>query len=376
MAKDIIKIYPLSVDVNVKKTSGIGRKDGSLEILASGGLGGYIINVNGKLNTGNILTGLASGEYNILVNNPDSGQSISLTKIIEDPVEPTYCTRFFPFRNFLNDTGDTTCDYICSSSTLSLTFFVYTRGNTFGELNSTLYRGSSSPDSKSKCEAGINIWPSGDTSYRKLKYNNFCHSISDLGVVTGRTKCSDIVTASGGTWAIENLKVTTFRDGTEIPFVASTTDLNNISGPAYTYYNFNSGLGDIYGYLYNYAAITDARNLAPNGYHIPTKTEWDNIFLASEINGVSGGGKLKERNLWFEPNLGAEDLYNFSLVGGGGLINNNFINNKINGYYWTTTNIGSANKNYIGLFSYNELSMSYIENIGLNSFYSVRLKKD
>jgi predicted AAA+ superfamily ATPase len=26
--------------------------------------------------------------------------------------------------------------------------------------------------------------------------------------------------------------------------------------------------------------------------------------------------------------------------------------------------------------SYNELSMSYIENIGLNSFYSVRLKKD
>jgi hypothetical protein len=58
------------------------------------------------------------------------------------------------------------------------------------------------------------------------------------------------------------------------------------------------------------------------------------------------------------------------------LINNNFINNKINGYYWTTTNVGSVNKNYIGLFSYNELSMSYIENIGLNSFYSVRLKKD
>jgi len=62
-------------------------------------------------------------------------------------------------------------------------------------------------------------------------------------------------------WANENLSITTFRNGDNIPLVQSN-DWAQLSTPAYCLINND--------YLYNYWVIADSRNVAPLGWRIPT----------------------------------------------------------------------------------------------------------
>jgi uncharacterized protein (TIGR02145 family) len=73
-----------------------------------------------------------------------------------------------------------------------------------------------------------------------------------------------------------------------------------------------------YGNLYNWYAATDARNIAPVGFHVPTKTEFET--LETFVGGRSiAGGKLKETGLthWSSPNTGATNEYGFNGRGAG-----------------------------------------------------------
>ena len=72
-----------------------------------------------------------------------------------------------------------------------------------------------------------------------------------------------------------------------------------------------------YGLLYNYYAITDARNIAPTGWHVPTEDDL-NTFKAY-IGATAGGGKLKETGFtyWNSPNTGATNELGFNLRGTG-----------------------------------------------------------
>lgn len=47
-----------------------------------------------------------------------------------------------------------------------------------------------------------------------------------------------------------------------------------------------------YGNLYNWYAVNNAHGLAPNGWHIPTKTEWDTLisYLTDNGYGYEGSG--------------------------------------------------------------------------------------
>lgn len=73
-----------------------------------------------------------------------------------------------------------------------------------------------------------------------------------------------------------------------------------------------------YGLLYNYYAVTDSRNIAAAGWHVPTYAEAQ-AFI-TYLGGESvGGGKLKETGTeyWEEPNVGATNEYGFDLRGAG-----------------------------------------------------------
>jgi uncharacterized protein (TIGR02145 family) len=114
------------------------------------------------------------------------------------------------------------------------------------------------------------------------------------------------VTIGTQIWTTSNLDVTTYRDGTPIPQVTDTTQWTNLTTGAWCYYN-NDSANNVYGKLYNwYAAvgIYDAASLAnpalrkilaPVGYHIPTKAEWQTLcdFVggnSSPLLAVSAGG--------------------------------------------------------------------------------------
>jgi len=72
-----------------------------------------------------------------------------------------------------------------------------------------------------------------------------------------------------------------------------------------------------YGYLYNFYAVSQP-NFAPEGWHVPTREEWEN-FNGGEISNSELGGYLKETGTehWQSPNTGAIDSFGFTALPGG-----------------------------------------------------------
>jgi uncharacterized protein (TIGR02145 family) len=94
-------------------------------------------------------------------------------------------------------------------------------------------------------------------------------------------------------WMVENLKVTHYRNGDEIPEIIPDTTWANMESGAYCNYQHDEDNAQIYGRLYNWYAVLDERMLAPEGWHIPSQEEWQ--ILVDYLGGTSvAGGKLME----------------------------------------------------------------------------------
>lgn len=79
------------------------------------------------------------------------------------------------------------------------------------------------------------------------------------------------------TWMAVNLDIATFRNGDAIPEAKSKEEWTNAckaKKPAWCYYNNDPANGKQYGRMYNWYAVTDSRELAPAGWHIPALEEW------------------------------------------------------------------------------------------------------
>ena len=72
----------------------------------------------------------------------------------------------------------------------------------------------------------------------------------------------------------KNLNVTKYRNGDIIPQVTDPTQWANLTTGAWCYYNNDPANGAIYGKLYNWYAVNDPRGLAPQGWHVPSHTEF------------------------------------------------------------------------------------------------------
>ena len=88
-------------------------------------------------------------------------------------------------------------------------------------------------------------------------------------------------------WVTKNLDVDKFRNGDPIP-QAKTNEEWKAAGenkqPAWCYYDNDPANGANYGKLYNWYAVNDKRGLAPEGWHVPSKMEWDTLakFLGGD----------------------------------------------------------------------------------------------
>lgn len=82
-------------------------------------------------------------------------------------------------------------------------------------------------------------------------------------------------------WMTKNLNIVSFRNGDKIPESKSAqewVEYLRAEKPSYCNFNFKSENSDKYGKIYNTYAITDNRELAPEGWHISKKNEWKLIF--------------------------------------------------------------------------------------------------
>jgi uncharacterized protein (TIGR02145 family) len=94
-------------------------------------------------------------------------------------------------------------------------------------------------------------------------------------------------------WTKKNLDVDHYRNGDIIPQVTDQNAWVNLTTGAWCYYNNDPALGAIYGKLYNWYAVNDARGLAPQGWHISTDLEWS--ILSACLGGDNfSGGAIKE----------------------------------------------------------------------------------
>ena len=150
-------------------------------------------------------------------------------------------------------------------------------------------------------------------------------------------------------WIMENLKVTHYRNGDQIPNVTDNSTWAGLSTGAYCVYDNMPANADTYGNLYNFYAVDDIRGLAPAGWHIPTDDEWQ--ILAEFLGGSSvAGGKMKSTGtiqggdgLWLEPNTGATNESGFTALPGGyrGLNNGTFEAMIYYGNLWYSTESNS-----------------------------------
>lgn len=187
---------------------------------------------------------------------------------------------------------------------------------------------------------------------------------------------SQTVIIGSQVWSTKNLNVTTFRNGDQIPEAKTLSDWYNAElnkQPVWCYYDNDPGNGEIYGKLYNWYAVNDSRGLAPQGFHIPSETEWLNLlsFLGAE----TAAKKLKSKIGWDKRGV---DIYGFNALPGGKCNAFNSFGIDVNGDFWTSTEIDDIEAvNFNFNFWYDNVSSSRGTGLGFKGEgCSVRCIKD
>lgn len=136
------------------------------------------------------------------------------------------------------------------------------------------------------------------------------------------------IVIEGMEWMAENLRSTVFCDGETIAAITTNNQWGNANGPARATYRNLAANGEIYGMLYNWAAVSDDRNMCPCGWKVPSDADWTALITAldaqtdADVFGEQSlrvGGQLKstgtvenEDGLWRRVNTGAADVIGFS----------------------------------------------------------------
>jgi len=177
-----------------------------------------------------------------------------------------------------------------------------------------------------------------------VKYGNQVDftTLTDYGTVTDADgNVYTTININNQVWTVENLKTTKYRDGTLIPEVTDDTLWASQATGAYCNFKNQDSTVETYGRLYNWYAVNDSRNIAPEGWHAPTRQEVK--ALLDYLGGwYPAGGKLKEEGIshWKDPNSYADNSTGFTARPGGWravdpyLMTSKFRDKRRQGRFW------------------------------------------
>jgi len=198
-------------------------------------------------------------------------------------------------------------------------------------------------------------------------------------------------------WMLDNLRTTHFRNGDSINFVENGDHFaNKYRSPYGSYYpedlkpNYEN-----YGYLYNWEAVNDSRNIAPEGWHVPSDDEWKEfeMYLGmqdEELNefGQRGihqyiGRNLRAATVWTPFTLSSDpayfaghDTYAFNAFPTGYYGFGPGLQGRVAlAYWWTSTADTSEGLAIARYLSYAELGIGR-KQIHLGYGFAVRCIKD
>jgi uncharacterized protein (TIGR02145 family) len=132
-------------------------------------------------------------------------------------------------------------------------------------------------------------------------------------------------------WIVENLNVSTFRNGDPIKEAKTWREWDRAGEkrtPVWCYYKNDSENDKKYGKLYNWFAVNDPRGLAPEGFHIPSKDEFEillKIFQSDDKNTKAYNALIKVGSSGFNSLFGGQCNYGDSALAG------------VCACYWSTT---------------------------------------
>lgn len=186
----------------------------------------------------------------------------------------------------------------------------------------------------------------------------------------------DVVLIGDQCWFADNLRTTVYSNGDGIPQVLGNWDWDALNYGARCVYGNNSSNVPLYGRMYNWFAVDDARGLCPSDWHVPTDAEWSELedYIASEgfsgveatalksTTGWSGGGNGTDV-FGFEAPPGGNRTCSGGLFGGAGS----------HGRWWTSTPNGS---NAWARTMYNSLPDIWRVDYCPESGWSVRCLRD
>ena len=112
-------------------------------------------------------------------------------------------------------------------------------------------------------------------------------------------------------WMTENLRTTRYNDGTVIPTGLSNTAWGAATTGSCAFYNDLTTNNTTYGKLYNWFAANNEK-LAPTGWHVATKTEWNDLVSCLGGSTIAGGKMKSTSALWSAPNTGADNSSGFN----------------------------------------------------------------
>jgi uncharacterized protein (TIGR02145 family) len=153
------------------------------------------------------------------------------------------------------------------------------------------------------------------------------------------------VTIGTQNWQRRNLDVSTYRNGDIIPYVANNTAWANLTTGAWCWYNNDPELGKIYGKLYNWYAVNDSRGLAPEGWSIPSISNWNTLITFLGGNATAGGA-IKSTSGWIS-NVYNTNSSNFNGLPTGYRRNNGlFYQVTKEAFWWSTDETDTTQAQY------------------------------
>jgi uncharacterized protein (TIGR02145 family) len=175
-------------------------------------------------------------------------------------------------------------------------------------------------------------------------------------------------------WMAENLRSTHYSDGTPVKSLDYGNDPSKVK---------------IYGKLYTWAAAmrgasnsntnpSKVQGIAPQGWHLPSRAEWQELmeFLGG---GKVAGGKLKETGSvhWLAPNTGATDEYGFSALPAGCFdFGGKFQRQGDRCYFLTSSYPDPFDYDRAGILIRNDSAEMIIGGLHPDDAYSIRCVKD
>lgn len=147
------------------------------------------------------------------------------------------------------------------------------------------------------------------------------------------------------TWFAENL-----RYAGNIPQVVSNEGWAAVSdnrNPGWSYYNNDPNNDPVYGKLYNWFAV-NTETLCPQGWHIPSATEW--TILTNYLGGgIVASGKMKSVTGWSQSYVIGNNESGFSGLPGGSRGRYVFFTSLGHTGYWWSSSPNGGNAFYLVL---------------------------